>query len=533
MAHTPDSAGDNTSPGHLEGAAADQPAAAQQHVAGDHVSPVNTIDGGANAGSGKERTFFGQPWGLANLFGVEMWERFSFYGLQGILLYYMYYSVTDGGLGMDRGVATSIVGAYGGLVYMASLVGAWVADRLFGSERTLFYSAILIMFGHISLALVPGITGLAIGLVFVALGSGGLKTTASVVLGQLYSREDPRRDAGFSIFYMGVNIGALFGPLLTGWVWGWKGFHWGFGLAAVFMAIGLIQYMLMRKSTIGAAGQSVPNPLPKSKYLPAFGGAVAAAVIAVALIATGVVPVSALATIVAVLAGVAAVVLWTQMYVSDRTTTVEKHRLIGFIPMFVAGVLFFGIFQQQFTVIAIYADQRLDRMVGSFEFSPAWVQSVNPIFIIIFSGIFAALWTKLGNRQWSYPVKFGVSNIIIGISLLFFLPFVGGGANSTPLVAIVWILFLFTMAELLLSPVGNSLATKLAPQSYPTRMYAVWMMAVAMGTSLAGVLAGFYDPHDASAESNYFIVLAVISALIGLALILGKKWIVGKFEGVH
>ncbi|AYJ33506.1 peptide MFS transporter [Corynebacterium xerosis] len=533
MAHSPDSAGDNTSPGHHDGAAADQPAAAQQHVAGDHTSAVNTIDGGANAGSGKERTFFGQPWGLANLFGVEMWERFSFYGMQGILVFYMYYAVTDGGLGMDRGVATSIVGAYGGLVYMAALVGAWIADRLLGSEKTLFYSAILIMLGHISLAVLPGVTGLAIGLVFVALGSGGLKTTASVVLGQLYSREDTRRDAGFSIFYMGVNIGALFGPLLTGLLWDMKGFHWGFGLAAVGMAIGLIQYVLMRKSTIGAAGHDVPNPLPKAKYLPTFVGAVIVVAVLVALVATGIVPLESLATIVTVLAGIAAVVLWTQMYASDHTTAVEKRRLIGFIPMFVAGVLFFGIFQQQFTVIAIYADQRLDRMIGSFEFSPAWVQSINPIFIIIFSGIFAAMWTKLGKRQWTYPVKFGVANIIIGISLFFFLPFVGGGANSTPLLVIVWILFLFTMGELLLSPVGNSLATKLAPEAYPTRMFAVWMMAVAMGTSLAGTLAGYYHPEDASAESNFFIVLGGLSIVIGAALILGKKWIVARFEGVH
>ncbi|MFD5868482.1 peptide MFS transporter [Corynebacterium sp. NPDC060344] len=534
MAQTPDSTGDHQAPGHDNRAAADQPATAREHTAGDHAAPATaTIDGGSDTGSGKERTFFGQPWGLANLFGVEMWERFSFYGMQAILIFYMYYSVTDGGLGMDRGVATSIVGAYGGLVYMAALVGAWIADRLLGSEKTLFYSAILIMLGHIALAVLPGVAGLAVGLVFVALGSGGLKTTASVVLGQLYSREDTRRDAGFSIFYMGVNIGALFGPLLTGWIWGMKGFHWGFGLAAVGMAIGLIQYVIMRKSTIGAAGHDVPNPLPKSKYLPVFIGAVIGVAAIVAAVALGLIPLGSLATIVTVLAGVAAVVLWLQMYKSERTTTVEKHRLIGFIPMFVAGVLFFGIFQQQFTVIAIYADQRLDRMIGSFEFSPAWVQSINPIFIIIFSGIFAAMWTKLGTRQWTYPVKFGVANIIIGISLFFFLPFVGGGANSTPLLVIVWILFLFTMGELLLSPVGNSLATKLAPESYPTRMYAVWMMAVAMGTSLAGVLAGYYHPEDASAESNFFIILGVVSVALGAALILGKKWIVGKFEGVH
>lgn len=501
--------------------------------AADAPLPAATDTARATDGTGSERTFLGQPWGLANLFGVEMWERFSFYGMQGILVFYMYYAVTDGGLGMPKTMATSIVGAYGGLVYMAALAGAWIADRLLGSERTLFYSAILIMLGHISLALIPGVGGLALGLVCIALGSGGLKTTASVVLGQLYPRNDPRRDAGFSIFYMGVNIGALFGPLLTGWLWGMKGFHWGFGLAAVGMAIGLIQYTLMRRTTIGAAGHDVPNPLPTSRYLPVALGAVAVIAGCVLLIGKGFVPVDSLSTIVTVLAGIAAVALWLQMYVSDRTTGVEKRRLVAFIPMFVAGVLFFGIFQQQFTVIAIYADQRLDRMIGDFEISPAWVQSINPIFIIIFSGIFAAVWTKLGDRQWTYPVKFGVANVIIGVSLFFFLPFVGGGANSTPILVIVWILFLFTMGELMLSPVGNSLATKLAPEAYPTRMFAVWMMAVAMGTSLAGTLAGFYDPTDASAESSFFIVLGIVSIVIGALLILGKNWIVARFEGVH
>lgn len=494
----------------------------------------NTVDSpGDQTTATRERTFLGQPWGLANLFGVEMWERFSFYGMQAILLYYMYYSVTDGGLGMDKGMATSIVGAYGGLVYMAALVGAWIADRIFGSERTLYYSAILIMLGHLALAFLPGVTGLAVGLVFVALGSGGLKTTASVVLGQLYSREDTRRDAGFSIFYMGVNIGALFGPLLTGWIWGMKGFHWGFGLAAVGMAAGLIQYTLMRGTTIGAAGHDVPNPLPRSRYLPVAAAAAIVVGAVVALVATGVLPVTFLATLVAIVAGLAAVGLWLQMYLSGHTTAVEKHRLLAFIPMFIAGVLFFGIFQQQFTVIAIYSDQRLNRTIAGIELSPAWIQSINPIFIIIFSGIFAAMWTKLGDRQWSYPVKFGVANIIIGLSLFFFLPFVGGGANSTPLLVIVWILFLFTMGELLLSPVGNSLATKLAPNAYPTRMFAVWMMALAMGTSLAGVLAGYYHPEDAAAESNFFIVLGVALIGIGVVLLALKKWIVGKFEGIH
>lgn len=178
------------------------------------------------------RTFFGHPWGLANLSGVEMWERFSFYGLQALLSYYLYYSVADGGLGMDKATALSVVGAYGGLVYLTSVAGAWVADRILSAERTLYYSAILVMIGHISLAVFPGFTGVTLGLVCIAVGSGALKTTSQVVLGALCDRDDPRRDGGFSIYYMGVNIGALVGPLITNALWGWQGFHWGFGAAA-------------------------------------------------------------------------------------------------------------------------------------------------------------------------------------------------------------------------------------------------------------------------------------------------------------
>lgn len=485
------------------------------------------------AESGKEKTFMGQPWGLANLFGIEMWERFSFYGMQAILAFYMYYETTRGGLGLDKGAATSIVGAYGGLVYMAALAASLIADRVLGSERTLFYSAILVMIGHISLAVIRGVPGLAVGLVSIALGSGGVKTNAQVVLGQLYAKDDPRRDAGFSIFYMGVNIGALFGPLLTGWIWGMKGFHWGFGLAAIGMAAGLIQYIMMRKTTIADAGHDIPNPLPKKQYPKWIGITVAVAVVSVALVATGIVPIESLSTVVTIIAFVAAVVLWWQMYSSPLTTKSEKSRLIGFIPMFISGVLFFGIFQQQFTVLAIYSDIRLNREIFGWEMSPAWINSINPIFIITFSMVFAAIWSKLGDRQWSTPVKFGVANIIIGISLFFFIPFSGGGENSTPLWAIIWILFLFTMGELMLSPVGNALATKVAPAAFPSRMMAVWLMAIAMGTSLAGTLAGFYNYEDAAAENTFFITLGVASVVLGLILLGLRKWIVKEFVDVR
>ena len=498
----------------------------------NYMSSTQT-QAGANdssrANKPEERQFFGQPWGLANLFGVEMWERFSFYGMQAIVLLYMYYSVTDGGLGIPQATAASVVGAYGGLVYMACLLASIVADKLLGSERTLFYSAVMVMLGHIALAVIPGVTGLGIGLVLIAIGSGGVKTTAQVVLGSLYSKDDPRRDGGFSIFYMGINIGGLLGPLITTAMWGWKGFHWGFGIAAVGMAAGLIQYIMMRKHTIKDAGHDVPNPATKNQLLTSTIAIVAIVVIATVLLATGAVKMDWLANIVTIVALIAAIVLWVQMYRSELTTDLERKRLIGFIPMFVSGVLFFAIFQQQFTVLTIYSDVRLDREIFGWEIPPSLVQSINPIFIIVFSGVFAAVWTKLGKRQWSTPVKFGVANVIIGVSLFFFLPFSGGAANSTPMIAIVWILFLFTMGELMLSPVGNALATKVAPEAFPSRMMAVWMMAVSIGTSLAGSLAAFYDPSDASAENSFFITLGVVSVILGLILLFISKWVVKQF----
>ncbi|MDN6331044.1 MAG: oligopeptide:H+ symporter, partial [Micrococcaceae bacterium] len=213
-----------------------------------------------------EKTFFGHPRMLFNLFSVEMWERFSFYGMQGILAYYMYFEVSKGGLGLDQGLSLSLVGAYGGTVYLSTIFGAWIADRLLGSEKVLFYTGIMIMLGHIALAALPGVVGLTIGLLLVALGSGGLKATASSLVGSLYTEKDPRRDAGFSIFYMGVNIGALVGPLLTGLLQTRLGFHYGFGLAAIGMALGLAIYAFGRKN-LPEETHHVTDPLPPKQRL--------------------------------------------------------------------------------------------------------------------------------------------------------------------------------------------------------------------------------------------------------------------------
>ncbi len=248
-----------------------------------------TRGAGTTTATDASRGFFGQPRSLANIFGVEMWERFSFYGMQGILLIYLYYSAEQGGLGIDQATAAGIVGAYGGAVYLSTILGAWLADRLFGSERVLFWSAVVIMAGHIALALLPSYAGVIVGLLgllFVAVGSGGLKANATRIVGTLYDEHDSRRDAGFSLFYLGINLGAFFGPLLTGLLQSTLGFHWGFGLAAVGMAIGLIQYSLGRKRLPDAA-REVPNPLPAGRYPLVIGIGVVGIIVIVALVLSG------------------------------------------------------------------------------------------------------------------------------------------------------------------------------------------------------------------------------------------------------
>ncbi|MFD1814452.1 peptide MFS transporter [Rhodococcus gannanensis] len=473
--------------------------------------------------------FFGQPFALANLFSVELWERFSFYGMQGILIYYLYYSTADGGLGISEASAVSIVGAYGGTVYLSTVLGAWIADRVLGSERTLFYSAVLVMLGHIGLAAIPGLPGVGVGLILIAVGSGGLKANATSLVGDLYSEGDERRDAGFSLYYMGINIGAFIGPLLTGWAQENWGFHVGFALAAVGMALGLIQYALGRKH-LGNIGSAPANPLPGSMLWKYWVGAAAAVVVVVVLCLVGVVTTDNLSDVVVALTIVAAVGYFGLILSSRQITSTERSRVVAFIPMFLASAAFWSLFQQQFTVVPIYADKFLDRNLFGWDFPPSWVQSINPVFIIVFSGVFAAMWTKLGPRQPSSPMKFAIGTGLMGLAFLAFLPFSNGEPNGTPLLALVFILLLFTFAELFLSPVGLSLSTKLAPKAFHTQMVALFFLSVALGSAMAGTLAKYYDTAD---QAPYFLWIGLASIGVGVVMVVLSPWISRMMRGVH
>ena len=478
------------------------------------------------------RTFFGHPFPLANLFFVETWERFSFYGMQGILAIYMYYAMTQSGLGIKESVATGIVGGYGGSVYLFSILGAIVSDRILGAERTTFYSGVLIMCGHIALALVPGIPGLVIGLTLVAVGSGGLKSTVSTLVGTLYERNDPRRDAGFSIFYMGVNIGGLLGPLLTGIAQQELGFHFGFGLAAIGMALGLLQYVLTRKS-LPENAHHVPNPVD-GKTLRRWGlillGAVALLVIAVL---TGLLNPGNVANVVAILAIVGAVVIFAFLLTNKQISADERSRVVAFIPLFLGVASFFALFQQQFTVMAVYSDQRLNRDIDLFGvihwvMPVSWAQSFNPFYIIVFAPVFALLWTKLGKRNPTTPVKFAIGIILMGSAFLLFLPM--AGVASVPVLWIGLIMLVATWGELSLSPVGLSLATKLAPERFPVLMMALFNLSLALGTALSGTLSGFYSADN---ETAYFGTLGAVTIGIGLVMLALAKPIGKGMRGVR
>lgn len=384
------------------------------------------------------------------------------------------------------------------------------------------------MLGHISLAIIPDLAGIAVGLPLIALGSGGVKANATSMVGSLYAPDDERRDAGFSLFYMGINIGAFVGPLLTGWFQENKGFHWGFGLAAVGMFFGLVQYTVGRRR-LPESTRVVPNPLDPSERL-RYGGALVALIVVLAvLVALDWVNAGNLSDWVIWITVVAAVGYFVLMLTSSHVTAVERSRVWSFVPLFLTNAVFWSLYQQQFTVVTVYSDERVDRVFGDWTMPVSWVQSINPVFIIAFAPVFAAVWTRLGSRQPSSPVKFGVGTILMGVAFLLFL-LMPTGENTVSVAALAGILLVFTLAELFISPPGLSVTTKLAPQQFNTQMVALYFLSIALGTAMSGRLAEYYDPDD---ETGYFLFIGLVAIAVGVILLLCTKPIRKLMAGVH
>lgn len=472
---------------------------------------------------------FGHPIGLVNLFGVELWERFSFYGMLTILGYYLYYSITEGGLGLPKTTATGIIGAYGGLVYLSTVLGGWIADRVLGMERTVFYGGVVVMLGHLALAILPGFSGVAVGLVFIALGSGALKANASSLLGTLYDAGDPRRDGGFTLFYLGINIGAFTGPMITGLLQTSVGFHYGFGAAAIGMALGLTQYVIFRRN-LGDHGRVVANPLPRSavpKALLMTGAGIG--VIALAFV-SGLVRLENLSQVTTGVIIVASVGYFAAMLKSPKVDAHERIRVRAFIPLFIANAVFWSLFQQIFTVLAVYSDDRMDWNIFGWKAPSSWIGSIEPIWVIALSPVFAIMWTKLGRRAPTTPRKFAYGVIGMGLAFMLFLTMAGTEGRSVPALAVLGFLGAFAVAELMLSPIGLSVTTQLAPNAFRAQMMALYFFSVGLGTALSGVLAEYYSPEH---EYRYFGIIGAAAVVVGLIVWVLSPRISRLMDGVH
>lgn len=472
---------------------------------------------------------FGHPRGLVNLFGVELWERFSFYGMLAILGYYLYSTLSAGGLELPKPTATGIVGAYGGLVYLATVLGGWISDRVLGMERTVFYGGVVVMAGHVALALLPGLSGVGVGLALVALGSGALKANASSLLGTLYERDDPRTDGGFTLFYLGVNIGSFLGPLLTGLLQTKLGFHYGFGAAAIGMAFGLVQYVMFRRN-LGSHGRTVPNPLTPNMIRRYLGGAAVLILAVAAAYATGIGTLSALPQVTTWVIILMAVGYFAVLLTSARVSPVERTRVRAFIPLFLANAVFWSLFQQIFTVLAVYSDERINWSLFGWTAPSSWIASIEPVWIILLSPLFAVVWTRLGDRSPRTPQKFGYGVIGMGIAFLLFVPTAAATGRTVPAVAVAAILAVFAISELLISPIGLSVTTKLAPEAFRAQMMALYFFSVGIGTSMSGVLAQRYDSAH---EVVYFGGLGAVAVLTGIAVLMLAPRVTRLMEGVH
>ncbi len=470
-----------------------------------------------------DRMFFGQPRGLVGLFFAEAWERFSYYGMRALLLYYMTDRILDGGLGIDPGSAKSLIAVYGSATYMAAILGGWISDRLLGDRRATLTGGVLIMCGHVCLAIPAGAGALFASMIFIASGTGLLKPTISSSVGDLYAPDDPRRDSGFSIYYMGISVGAVAAPLIVGTVGENYDYHLGFGLAAIGMALGLVVYVRGQRH-LSPLSYAPKNPLrlgevPRARLAAVAAGiAVLVAVLSVA-VGTGALGPGRIVDLISVLAIALPVGYFTVMLRSRRTTAAERARVRGYIPMFVAAVAFWCIQEQGATVIAQYADESTDLGAFGFTIPASWFQSVGSLVLIVLTPVFAVMWLRLDRsaRSPATAHKFAAGLAIAGLSYLMLVVPAASPGQTSPL-WLIGSLAVVTIGEMCLSPIGLSATTRLAPAAFATQTMGLWLSSNAAGQGIGAQLVKFYDAGSAAAYFGLLGLGAVVLAAILFAL---------------
>ena len=418
------------------------------------------------------------------MFFTELWERFSYYGMRAILVLYMVTPVAQGGLGFDVKRAASIYGTYTMSVYLTALPGGLLADRVLGARLAVLIGGVIIALGHFSMVF-HSMTAFYAGMVLIAVGTGLLKPNISTMVGSLYGENDPRRDSGFSLFYMGINVGAVLAPLVCGYMAQGEGFkrfvaslgydastswHWGFGAAGVGMVLGLAIYVLNRRQFAHVGRR------PERRKT-------------------------------------------ASLQTADAPLTPADWKRIGAIFIFFfCTILFWAAYEQKGASLNLFALKLVRTEVGGFRFPSSWLQSLTPFFVIVLAPIFSILWVRMGRRQPSSPVKFTLGLLFIGLAYALLVP--GAALTAHGKISPLWLVglyFLEVVGEMCLSPVGLSTVTKLAPAKLVGIMMGVWFLGAALGNKLAGYLSGFFVP-DADALVRLYGGIA-IGLLVATALL--------------
>lgn len=478
-----------------------------------------------------DQSFFGHPRGLSTLFFTEMWERFSYYGMRAILVLYMVAAVERGGLGMDDRTGNAVYGLYTMFVYLLALPGGWLADKFFGLRRSVFYGGCIIALGHFCMA-IPLTETFFIGLLLIVLGTGLLKPTISSMVGELYpTGEQARRDAGFTIFYAGINLGAALAPIITGYLGEKVDWHLGFGAAGVGMVLGLIQYKVTERNLGDAGLRPVVTVDPETKQrldrriVKGLWATGIALFVLVTLLFTGVIRADApsIARVLGYVIPVSAVVYFLYLLFFENLDSAERKRVVAIALFFIATGLFYAGYEQQGSSLNLFAERYTDMFIGDFEMPASWMQTVPPAAVLIFSAVFAWLWVWLDKRNLnpSTPLKmsFGLFFMGLGYAVMMGASLVVIGGDKPLPTWLVATYVLHTFGEICLYPVGLSAVTKLAPKKLSGQLMGVFFIALAYGNLIAGLFAGNFDRH--AIEQNPSLLLDLFGFVTKAMLISG------------